>query len=163
VRLVRIDRGWQDEVLDDDYRQQRSRVLEERSGAQNAVLRARDNVQRAEMAGGLRDAEEALLRHLEDLKREVTEGFEQAPDLNALRNVIGMLFERVVLLPADHPWVRLQRCASPVLRSRGGYYLIPFLRSDTVVERDELDHAVINKAVLPIPDRKVAPNSPIRN
>jgi hypothetical protein len=148
-RLARIQRGYQDGVLDDDdYREKRSQLLEERKGAQMALERATEHVQAVERAAPLSDAEEHVLRRLAELKRNMTEGVEQAPDLNALRNVIAQLFEKVMLLPADHPYlteVAGMKDSGPELE--GGYYLVPFLRDETV-EDGALDRITIRKAAL---------------
>ena len=45
-----------------------------------------------------RDAEEALLRHLEAVKQAVADGAGRAPDVAALRNLIRQLFESVELV-----------------------------------------------------------------
>ena len=44
------------------------------------------------------DAEQALLAHLATVKEAVADGIGRAPDLNALRNVIGQLFESIELV-----------------------------------------------------------------
>jgi hypothetical protein len=58
-------------------------------------------------AGSLADAEEAVLQRLAKLRQAVIEGAGQAADLNALRTILKQLFHRVLLLSADHPWLKL--------------------------------------------------------
>jgi DNA invertase Pin-like site-specific DNA recombinase len=132
ARLARIQRGWQEEVLDDeDYRQQRAQVLAEQEGAQAALRRAQDHVAQTEEIGVIGDVEQALLRHLATIKESVAQGIGNAPNLDALRRVIRDLFEHVMLLDADHPWlsaVSALRESGPQIE--GGFYLIPILRGD---------------------------------
>ena len=99
ARLAKIQRGWQDEVIDDnEYRQQRDQLLAEQEGAQAALQRAQDHVAKTERTGVMGDAQQALLRHLATIKEAVADGVGRAPDLNALRNVIGTLFEKIELV-----------------------------------------------------------------
>ena len=87
------------EVLDDeDYRQQRAQVLAEQEGAQAALQRAQDHVAQTERTGVVGDAEQALLHQLQTVKDAVADGVGRAPNLNALRNVIGTLFESIELV-----------------------------------------------------------------
>jgi site-specific DNA recombinase len=113
VRLARVRRGWQDEVIDDsEYAEQRAGLTVERDGAKGAVERARAHV--GQLGQGLvpGDAEQVVLDHLARLKRAVGEDLEAAPDLSAIRNVIGDLFEQVELVESDD----------------GSHLLLPLLR-----------------------------------
>lgn len=124
ARLARIRRGWQSGVLDDDeFQAQRSDVSGERDGAQAAVAQARARVDAIEAAGPLKDSEQALLGHLADLKASVAGAVGRAPDLEALRTVIGQLFERVEI--SANPF-------GPKFRSEAGVwdYAQPRLRTD---------------------------------
>src|SRR5205085_8830648 len=84
----------------EDYAEQASALRDERSAAQKAVLHAQDHVETVEQSGPVGDAEQALLDLLAALKQAVRDGLDAAPDLPALRNVIGQLFESVELVAA---------------------------------------------------------------
>lgn len=106
ARLARVQRGWQDAVIDDaEYARQKADLDVERSGALAAAERAQAHADRIERMGGVGgDAEQALLEHLGKLKRAVGDGASTAPDLAALRNVIGDLFQEVQLvLGGEYP------------------------------------------------------------
>jgi multidrug resistance efflux pump len=61
-RLARVQRGWQDGVLDDeDYRQQRAELLDEQTAERAALDRARAHVRAIEERGAAVDAETTLL------------------------------------------------------------------------------------------------------
>lgn len=151
-RLARIQRGFQDGILDgEDYRDQRARLLEEDAAAQAALTRAQEQVQRAEAAGRFAGAEEPLLRHLGDLRTAVERGIENAPDLNALRTVLRDLFESIELIrwpgfgvgggDGLHPF----HDGNPVVESGGqSYALLPRVRWNAV--NDDL---TIRKVPLP--------------
>jgi hypothetical protein len=97
-------------VLDDDeYRDQRGQLNDERAAAQAAVQRAREHLAGVEEADGLKDAEEVLLRLLADVKAAAAGGLEQAPDLAALRTLLNDMFERVELIRAPGERVELIR------------------------------------------------------
>jgi len=97
-RLARVTRGWQDGVIDDDeYRRQRTGLLEERQAATAAVECARDRQAKVAEARPL-DAEEALLRRLADLRAAVVDGIGKAPDLNGLRRLLQELFVKIELI-----------------------------------------------------------------
>jgi site-specific DNA recombinase len=98
-RIAKVVRGWQDEILDDDeYRRQRCELDAELEGAEAAVEQAERRLAQIEATGTTTDAEEALLRHLADLKMLVSGNIDRAPDLESLRTVIRQLFERVTLV-----------------------------------------------------------------
>jgi hypothetical protein len=105
ARLVRVQRGWQDGVLDDDdYRQQRHQLRAELDAAHSAVLRAERHAEAVERQGTMADAEGVLLAQLAAVKAAVAEGAGQAPDVLALRNAIGQLFESVELVRFGSAW-----------------------------------------------------------
>ena len=141
ARLARIQRGWQDGVLDgDDYRSQHDQVTGELEAARAALERSQAHVERIEQTGVSGDAEQHLLDLLATIKRAVADGVGRAPNLNALRNVIGQLFDSVELvspptaaigvgkvtggvLPVEQPW-------PDFVESDGAtYVLLPRLRS----------------------------------
>ena len=158
ARIARIQRGWQDGVLDDaDYRGQHDQVSGELEAAQAARERSHAHVERIEQTGVSSGAEQQLLEHMNAIKRAVADGVSRAPNLNALRNVIGQLFESVELVEwqwttdshdTDEPrwtdperrkfadfreaWEKLPTPRpNPVLDANGGatYVLVPRLRS----------------------------------
>ncbi|HTX12805.1 MAG TPA: recombinase family protein [Solirubrobacteraceae bacterium] len=105
ARLAKIKRGWQEDILDDDeYREQRAEVEQELAAAQAAVEQAQRRAEAVEAAGAATDAEEAMLRHLADLKAAVAGKIEQAPDLAAVRATIGQLIESVTLASRTRPF-----------------------------------------------------------
>jgi site-specific DNA recombinase len=136
ARLARVRRGWQDDVIDDaEYAEQTAELIAERDGARGAVERAQAHVEKVGEGIVPGDAEQALLDHLARLKRAVGEGVGAAPDLAAMRNVLGDLFEFVQLVRGDD--------LSPLRSYAGdglaplddlpqtceGYSLVPVLRS----------------------------------
>ena len=145
ARLAQIKRGWQDRVLDDDeYREQRDEVSGELEAACAALERSQAHVERIEQTGVSGDAEQHLLDQLATIKRAVADGVTRAPSLNALRNVIGQIFESVELgewQGAGDPYAAADFCEAlaevglptpkPVLDANGGptYVLLPRLRS----------------------------------
>jgi DNA invertase Pin-like site-specific DNA recombinase len=150
ARIARVQRAFQDGHIEaEDYAQQRAQLLEERDAAQAAADRAREHAAHLATAPAMADAEEAVLRHLANLRQAVIEGVSRAPDLNSLRTILRQLFEEVALLPADHPWL-----AHEVIRESSanlsGYVLLPVLRDSTVIEYDDHDVATIRRAVLPL-------------
>jgi len=80
------------------YAKREARLTEELEGARNALQRAKEQAQRVELAGPVGDAEQVLLDHLAALKKAVAAGAGAAPDFDALRNVIGQMFESVQLV-----------------------------------------------------------------
>jgi site-specific DNA recombinase len=102
ARLERVKRGWQDGVIDDaEYTAQRAELIAEREAASAAVDRARNHIDRLIEAGDAGDAETRLLDHLAALKHAASAQAGNAPDLNALRNVIGDMFESIRLVARD--------------------------------------------------------------
>jgi hypothetical protein len=82
----------------------------ELEAAEASEHRAQDHVHQIELAG-VGDAESELLDLLGRLKRSVGDGIGAAPDLHALRNVIGRIFSSVDLWRNDD----------------GSYLLLPLL------------------------------------
>jgi hypothetical protein len=139
ARLARVQRGWQEGVHDDDdYRGQRAGVLGELDGARTAHGRAAEHVQALERTGAVTDAEEALLRQMAAIKQAVADGAGRAPDVDALRNKIGEMFEAVELLEYDpngpNPFRQLAGKVKAGLPDKAGdldihgYFLRPHLR-----------------------------------
>ncbi len=65
ARITRVDRGWQDEVIDDaSYKRQSVELTQALTGAQRAVSRATRRVEQIEAEGSSTDVEEALLAQL---------------------------------------------------------------------------------------------------
>jgi site-specific DNA recombinase len=146
ARLAQIDRGWQDRVLDDDnYRLQHTQVSGELEAARAALERSQAHVEWIEQTGVSGDAEQQFLDKLATLKRDVADDVSRAPNLNAMRNVIGQLFESVELAEwkgtDPDPDAAADLCEAltavglptpkPVLDANGGatYVLLPRLRS----------------------------------
>jgi site-specific DNA recombinase len=161
ARIARVQRAFQDGFLEaEDYASQRAQLLEERDAAQAAADRARDHADHLATAPATADAEEAVLRHLSNLRQAVIEGVSRAPDLNALRTILRQLFKEVLLLPADHPWFSqvsaMRESAAnlpislPHADIRATYVLLPLLRDGAVIERDDRDVATVRRAVLSV-------------
>jgi site-specific DNA recombinase len=99
AKLARVRGHYQDGKIEaDDWAEQRPGLTAGLEAAREAVLRAQEHVQQTEQTGVVGDAEHALLDHLAALKKAVTAGVGAAPDLAALRNVIGQIFESVQLV-----------------------------------------------------------------
>jgi site-specific DNA recombinase len=151
ARLRLVQRDYQNGDLEvSDYRDQREQLTGELEGAHAAADRAQEHVVAAERAGGLQDAEEAVLRYLADLRRAIVEGIDQAPNLNAMRTLLRQLFEKVVYVPEGHPWLTQVSAMRESSAEVTGAVVVPFLRDSTVIAYDELDHAVIRRSVLPL-------------
>lgn len=94
-RLARVVRAFQDGHLEaGDYSDQRAGLVEERDAAKAAAERARD---RAAAIDEQDDASEETLRRLAEIRAAVLGQLEAAPDLPAMRRLIGQLFESVTL------------------------------------------------------------------
>ena len=92
------------EITGRQYSAREARLTGELAGARNALERAAQHAHEAQTAGLVGDAEQQLLEHLAAVRRAVADGAGDAPDLDALRNVIGQMFEAVVLIRAcDFP------------------------------------------------------------
>jgi DNA invertase Pin-like site-specific DNA recombinase len=113
AKLARVRGDYQAGKIEaDDWSEQRPQLTAELDAAKEAAQRAREHVQRVEQGSVPGDAEQALLDHLATLKRAVGEGVGAAPDLPALRNVIGDLLASIDLARNDD----------------GSYLLLPLLR-----------------------------------
>jgi len=113
AKLARVRGHYQAGKIEaDDWSEQRPQLTAELEAAREAAQRAREHVQQVEQGGLPGDAEQALLDHLAALKQAVGEGIGAAPDLHALRNVIGDLFASIDLARNDD----------------GSYLLLPSLR-----------------------------------
>jgi site-specific DNA recombinase len=101
AKLARVRSHYQEGRIEpEDWAEQRSALAGELEAAHEAVKRAQDHVGRLEHEA-MPDAEQALLAHLAALKQAVAAGVDQAPDLSALRNVIGQMLSSVDLVPND--------------------------------------------------------------
>jgi site-specific DNA recombinase len=83
-----------------DWRELRAELEAEREAAAAALERARAPAEQLDSGAMPGDAEQALLDHLAALKAAVSGQAGAAPDLAALRNVIGDLFEYVQVVKA---------------------------------------------------------------
>lgn len=113
--LTRVERDYLDGKLAvDKWQRFEAKLTAELEAAQASEQRAQDHVEQMERAGA-GDAEAMLLDLLARLKRAVGEGVGAAPDLHALRNVIGQLFASIDLVLNDDgsylllPWLRVER------------------------------------------------------
>lgn len=155
ARLARIKRGWQEDVLDDDeYRSQVQEVESERQAAQAAVEQARTRVAAIEATGSTTDAEEALLRHLADLRQLVCGTVEQARDIEALRTVVRQLFERVTLVRWTWDTVDEIQAAGITAGRDGDLFLIPKPRAG-VIDWAGFPKLTINQ--VPVPGEVTTP------
>jgi site-specific DNA recombinase len=82
------------------YTAREARLSGELEGARNALERTRDHADQLDSGAVPGDAEQALLDHLAALKAAASGQAGAAPDLAALRNVIGDMFEYVQLVRA---------------------------------------------------------------
>jgi hypothetical protein len=97
--LAATERAYDAEVIDGrQYAKREARLTGELDGARNALLRASEHAREAEAAQTLGDGEQLLLAQLAAVKRAVADGAAGAPDLDALRNLIGQMFESVALV-----------------------------------------------------------------
>lgn len=115
AKLARVRGHYQAGKIEaDDWSEQRPQLTAELDAAREAAQRAREHVQRiepdktsnghlgrVEQSGVPGDAEQVLLDLLARLKRAVGEGIGSAPDLPALRNIIGDLFASIDLVRND--------------------------------------------------------------
>jgi DNA invertase Pin-like site-specific DNA recombinase len=145
-RLARIKRGWQDDVIDDaEFARQVADLEAEHEAASEAAGRRREHVAQIEREGIAGDSEAELLDQLATLKLAVASGVGEAPDLPALRNVIGDMFAEVRLVrsgawPEDVaegmiPW---HDDVPVVTADEDRYWLLLVLRS-AVVDADSLE------------------------
>ena len=68
------------------------------NGRRAGCTRAAPGEHQTDRAGAPGDAEQILLDDLEAIKRVVTTGIDESRDLDALRNVIGQMFESIRLV-----------------------------------------------------------------
>jgi site-specific DNA recombinase len=143
ARLAKVERGWQDEVIDDaEYARQRADLEAQREAASAALERAQEHVEHVEQVGVPGDVEQVVLDHLAALKRAVASGFGEAPNLEARRNVIGDLFAEVQLVrshtfpgPGVNDGVIPWHHDTPVVDDEDGqqrYWLLLVLRASAV-------------------------------
>ncbi len=141
--LARIERDYHaGDISGKQWAAQEAKLTVQLEAAQEAVRRAQEHVQQTEQAGVAGDAEQALLDHLAALKKAASAQADAAPDLNALRNVIGQMFESVQLVRSGE-WPRVPGDGFipfdgdigpvPTIESREQrYWLLPTLRWSAV-------------------------------
>ncbi|MGO8904867.1 MAG: zinc ribbon domain-containing protein [Solirubrobacteraceae bacterium] len=112
--LDRARADYRSGALDADaWSEERRDLIPALEAAKSARDHARDKADQARQTPLQGDAEQALLDYLATLKRAVTAGAEGAPDVAALRSVIGDLFTSVDLVANGdghelRPWLRLE-------------------------------------------------------
>ncbi len=133
---TRVERDYLEGKLDaDDWARFKARLADELSGARAALERADEHVRAIDQAGVVGDAEQALLDLLAELKRATGTRADAAPNLNALRNVLGQMFEKIPMAPWDEGLALAHgegsrpsaRGRVPVETARGRYWLLPKL------------------------------------
>jgi DNA invertase Pin-like site-specific DNA recombinase len=145
ARLARVRSHYQEGKIEpEDWAEQRPALTEAVEATTQAVQRARDHVAQAEQ-GDPGDAQQRLLDYLAQLKRTVG----AAPDLPALRNVIGQVFERVQLVRRDDVW------AGPGTPVGDRYLLVPLVRGEFVDYEDR----EVTRPELPVPPLWLQPPS----
>jgi site-specific DNA recombinase len=128
------------DITGKQYSARQERLTAELQGALNACEQAREHAQVIERHGPVGDAEKVLLEHLATIKRAVSEAGERAPDVDALRNVIGQLFESVQLarsgtIPSGHDadgWIEQDREPTVLEADGERYWLLLTLRWSAV-------------------------------
>jgi site-specific DNA recombinase len=152
AKLVRVRGHYQEGRLEpEDWAEQRTALTAEHEASQGAAQRARNHVDQLERTGAL-DAEQALLDHLTALKQAVSAGVGGAPDLLALRNVIGDTFESVTLVRGDDPRWSEELRGGAGLKLPGTYWLVTKLKPGLIdweaggIVRQELPVATIDAA-----------------
>jgi DNA invertase Pin-like site-specific DNA recombinase len=150
--MVRIEKDYKaDKITADQWSRLEASLTNDLPGAREALQQAQEHVEKVEIAGGLADGEEVLLRHLGTLKAAVADGVERAPDLPALRTVLRDLFERIELIrwPGFGTGGTEDSIAWPesptVKQGEVSYALLPHVRHEA------LDSGLaVKKAVLPV-------------
>jgi site-specific DNA recombinase len=100
--LAQTERDYDEDVIDGrQYAKRETRLTAELADLTKERDETRTHVQRLEQAIPVGDAETVLLERLAALKKAITAGVGSAPDMSALRNVIGDLFEQVRLVRGD--------------------------------------------------------------
>ena len=97
------DRG---DITGKQYSAREARLTDELAGARNALKQAHDHAEAIGQGRTTPDAEQVLLDYLAALKAAASARANGAPDLNALRNLIGQMFESVELVGPDDPRAR---------------------------------------------------------
>jgi site-specific DNA recombinase len=121
------------------------RLSNELEGAKRALDQAGANVEQIEQSGPVGDAEQALLDHLASIRQATADGVEAAPDLHALRNTIGQMFEQVQLIrspvlgqpvsfgqPVPEGMIPWHDDVPAVTDGEDRYWLLPVLRASAV-------------------------------
>jgi site-specific DNA recombinase len=112
--LARVRQDYREGCLPADlWAEERSELEPAVEAAKRALDQARAHSQKIAQSGPVGDAEQELLNLMGRLKRAVGDGIGAAPDLNALRNVIGELFDSVEIVAKDDGSYALR----PVLRA----------------------------------------------
>lgn len=118
--IGRVERDYLDGKLAvEKWERFEAKLTAELDGAQEALLRAQGHVTEVEQADDLRDAEEALLRLLADLRAAATGGLEHAPNLAALRTILLDMFERIDLVSGGRLPANLNACDGTLLVDHG--------------------------------------------
>jgi site-specific DNA recombinase len=133
-RLAKVQRGWQDEVIDDaDYRSQRAELGDECEGATAAVQQAEARVHQLEQDVAESDVQ-PVLDALEALK---------TADLGESRRILRTMFHSFVLVPVNANgtpvnWTHVPTGPGDGAGVLGGrFYLMPRLHQEFV--NDDLD------------------------
>jgi DNA invertase Pin-like site-specific DNA recombinase len=102
ARLARVRDHYREGRIDaETWAEERADLTAAVDGAQAALAQAQANAARLEQEGPAGDAEQELFEQLAAIRAAVADGVGSAPSLNALRNTIAALFERVQLVRAD--------------------------------------------------------------
>jgi hypothetical protein len=133
AKLTRVRGHYQEGRIEpDDWNEQRPQLTAELEASQEAVQRAQGHVEQTEQGSIPGDAEQALLDHLAAVKKAVGDGVGGAPDLHALRNLIGAMFEAVQLVRSGE----VPNCDVPVTDDAvpvsADYWLLLVLRPSAV-------------------------------
>ena len=110
-RYQRVQRSFQDGIIEpEDWAEQRPGLIAGREAAEAEVTRVREHADELATAAPLLDAESELLRQLAELRTSILDGVSDAPNLDALRRVLGQLFKNVTYFPAEfvnrEAWIR---------------------------------------------------------
>lgn len=150
------------EITASEWRELRADLEESRSAALEALTQAQGSLDELRTAGATTDAEEALLRHLADLKQLVSGTVDQAGDIESLRTVIRSLFASIDLVSPEQPFGPLTNFSQgekgspkavappPLVIPHDGmpqpapYWLLPHLRAEAV---DLTEYAPIRQQI----------------
>lgn len=136
-RYQRVQRAFQDGVIESVHRAERPGLMAEREAAEAAVARAREHAREVANAAPLLDAEAELLRHVGDLRAAVLEGIGDAPNLDATRTVLRRLFSRFFYLADGHLWLKMDGFIDDDMPRVAASYLMPSLNEGVVERVDE--------------------------